>query len=103
MTTTITVGGPTKTVTTTTPGQNAKLTFSGTAGQRVAVSFSASSYGTFTGSLLRPDGSAQTSSVISGATGSLATVTLGSTGTYTILVDPSGDATGSVTVRAAPG
>ena len=90
--------GSATTVTTTVPGQNAVLTVAGTAGQRAAVRISGSCCTTRV-SLLRPDG-ATLSSLTSFASieGFLEPVTLPTTGTYTILLDPDGAATGSVTV-----
>jgi uncharacterized protein YhfF len=97
---TITSGTPI-TVTTTTAGQNARYTFSGTQNQQASVSLSGSTY---TGcialatSILKPDGSSLGSTSICGSTGSFGPLTLPSTGTYTVLVDPGGTSTGSVTV-----
>ncbi|MGH3013586.1 MAG: beta strand repeat-containing protein, partial [Gaiellaceae bacterium] len=90
--------GSATTVTTTVPGQNAVLTFAGTAGQRAAVGISGSCCTTRV-SLLRPDGSTL-SSLTSFASigGFVEPVALPTTGTYTILVDPDGAATGSVTI-----
>jgi hypothetical protein len=88
--------GSTKTLTTTVPGQNAVVTFAGTAGQRAAVRISGSCCTTRM-SVLRPDGSTLSSlTSFASIDGFLEPVVLPTTGTYTILVDPDGAATGSV-------
>jgi RHS repeat-associated protein len=102
----ITPGGSSVPETTSTPGQNARFTFSGTAGQRV---FLKAAVGTLTSAapnpqtmaqVLKPDGSALggTGIVFSNSTGLMDTMTLPSTGTYTVLIDPQKDAVGSTTV-----
>jgi hypothetical protein len=48
--------------------------------------------------LLKPDGSQLTSSVSSASSFNLSTQTLPTTGTYTIVIDPSGSNKGSVNV-----
>ena len=90
--------GSTRTVTMTVPGQNAVLTFAGTAGQRAAVRIAVGCCTTRV-ALLRPDG-ATLSSLTSFASleGFIEPVALPTSGTYSILVDPDGAATGSVTV-----
>jgi hypothetical protein len=102
--TTISPGGAAVTVTTTTPGQNARLTFGGTAGQRVSLLLSNVTIGgaVFAGSkvsVLKPDGTALVSP--SGVTTNgtfIDTRTLPVSGTYTIVVDPVGANTGSMTL-----
>ena len=100
---TIAIGGPAVTVTTTIPAQNARLTFSGVAGQKVSLYGSGA---TFTGciayslSILNPDGTALVND-----TGSCSptyfsdALTLPASGTYTILVNPGGVTTGSITLQ----
>lgn len=90
-------------VTITTPGQNAQITFSGTSGQQATVSIANA---TFSGcysaflSLLNPDGSTLTSSVMCGGGGlALSTIALPSTGTYTIFLAPQNGNTGTVDVQ----
>jgi len=98
---TITIGTP-LTVTTTGIGQNARYTFSGTAGQQISLTLTNSTY---TGcialntSILKPDGTTLGSTGICGATGFIDSMTMPVTGTYTVLVDPGGTATGSVTLQ----
>ena len=90
--------GSTKTFTTTVPGQNARVTFQGTAGQRAAVRISGSCCTTRV-SILRPDGSTLSSlTAFASIDGFLEPVTLPSTGTYTVLVDPDAASTGNVTL-----
>ena len=98
---TITAGTP-LTATTTTAGQNALYTFSGTSGQQVSINMSSSTY---TGcnavvvSILKPDNSTLGSAgICNGTTGFLDSLTLPTTGTYTVKVDPSGTTTGSITL-----
>ena len=97
---TITPGTPLS-VTTTTAGQNARYTFSGTAGQQATLSLTNSTYTgciAVAGSIRKPDGTALNSVSICGTSGSAGPTSLPVTGTYTVLVDPGGTATGSVTV-----
>src|SRR5436309_2874086 len=115
VTATITPGGPSVTVTTTAAPsatvsttaarQNAATTFSGTAGQRVfvnltGVSIGSSSCCSLLASILKPDGSTMsgTTKYVGTSGGYLDTVTLPSSGTYTVFLDPQGTATGSATV-----
>jgi YD repeat-containing protein len=98
---TITAGGSAVTVTNAHPGQNGTLTFSGTANQRVSIKMTSVS---FTGGsfcrvyLKKPDGTTVTSVFFAAPSGYLDLQTLPSTGTYTILVDPTDGAVGNVTV-----
>jgi YD repeat-containing protein len=88
--------GTATTVTTTMPGQNAKLTFAGTVGQRVLVHINTAAV---TGgySITNPDGTNLVGSSMS--TGAyLDTRVLPQTGTYTVLLDPTGIAVGAVTL-----
>jgi YD repeat-containing protein len=98
-TATTTIGGTAVTVSTTVPGQNATVTFSGTAGQRVSINLSAGTYTSCNLTLKNPDGSSLTTGGCTGATNFINTVPLGTTGTYTILINPNANATGSVTAR----
>jgi uncharacterized protein YhfF len=96
---TITPGGPAVTVTTTIPGQNAKLTFSGTAGQRMSIKGSTTIGACWSVGLIKPDGTEQTSLFSCGSTLFIDPQTLEVSGTYTVLVDPSGAATGQATIN----
>jgi hypothetical protein len=97
-------GGPPVTVTTTTPGENAKLTFDGAAGERVALELSGVTIGPSSCcstkvSIAKPDGTALVSPTSLGTSGGFIDAkTLPAAGTYTILVDPQSNATGSMTL-----
>jgi YD repeat-containing protein len=96
----ITAGTP-LTVTTTAPGQSARYTFTGTAGQRVSLSITNSTYAgclSLSASILKQDGSSLGSNSTCGSTLYVDAVTLPFSGTYTVLVDPQGTATGSATL-----
>jgi YD repeat-containing protein len=98
--TSVTIGGSSATLTTTVAGQNALATFSGTASQQVTVHLTSNSIGgSTTVRLLKPDGSTLTSSSSSSSSFNLSTQTLPTTGTYTVAVDPSTTNTGSLTVN----
>ena len=100
----IRLNGPTVNISLTQPGENAALTFAGSIGQAVSAQVTAA---TFTGcpayqvSLVRPDGSAF-GNTTSSCTDSvlLDTQSLDQTGTWTIVVDPVGTATGTAKVQA---
>ncbi len=96
---TITPNGSGVGVNITTPGQVARLTFSGTSGQRMSVNCTNGTipYPGPTLSLLNPDGSTLAS--VSGVNPFLTPQTLPTTGTYTILLAPSGAGTGSITIN----
>jgi F0F1-type ATP synthase membrane subunit c/vacuolar-type H+-ATPase subunit K len=97
---TITAGGSTVNVANAHPGQNGVLTFSGTANQRVSVKMTNASYvgaNSCRVYLKKPDGTTLESVFFIGS-GFIDVQTLPTTGTYTILVDPSDAAVGSVNV-----
>ena len=82
-----------------TPGQNAKLTFTGAAGQVVSLSAGPLCC-TSKLSLVAPDGTPLVGPTLMGTSGGFVdATTLPKAGTYTIVVDPQGAATGSSTVR----
>lgn len=93
-----TVGGSSVTVTLNTPGQNGQVTFSGTSGQQVTVRVTSNTIVGVTVKLLKPDGSQLTSSFSSSSSFNLAQQTLPTTGTYKIVIDPSGTNAGSMNV-----
>jgi hypothetical protein len=96
---TVTIGGSSVGVTTTAPGQNGTLTFSGTASQQVTVHVTGNTASNLTVKLLDTNGTTVlASSGSSSSSFNLSTVTLSSTGTYTVLVDPPGTATVSVNI-----
>lgn len=94
---TISIGGPAQTAAITTPRQDGNLTFSGTASQNIHLTASNVTISGSTVSILNPNGSTLTSTSI-GTSGGNLSGTLGTTGTYTIRVDPQGAATGSMTL-----
>jgi hypothetical protein len=97
LTGTISIGGAAVPVTISVPGQNARLTFSGTSGQRVSLLLSNVTLTNNWVSIQKPDGSTLVT-VSVGTSGNFVDVqTLPDTGTYTILLDPFTDYTGSVT------
>jgi subtilisin family serine protease len=91
-------GGAPLTVTTTVPGQNARLTFNANAGQRISLALSSGTMSQQKLSLLAPDGTALVSPTTIGNSGFIDVKTLNTTGSYTILVDPTGTNTGSLTL-----
>jgi hypothetical protein len=96
---TVTIGGNSLSVGITTPGQNGSVTFSGSSGQQATVWLTSNTLGWTTVKLLKPDGTQLTSSLSWGTSFNLSTVSLPTTGTYTIVVDPDGAATGSISVN----
>jgi hypothetical protein len=101
---TVASGNPV-TVTATTPGQNGRFTFSGLAGQKVSLQLANSTYigcPAVNGSIVKPDGDILASTSISAGDqcyggGWMDSQTLPTSGTYTLLIDPQGAATGDVT------
>jgi hypothetical protein len=100
---TVAVNGPAVSAALTTPGQRARWSFTGTRGQTVHAVVNASTvpgcsiYNSF--GILNPDGSPVGTqwNMCAGALTPL--LTLPGDGTYTLLVDPGGVSTGSVTAR----
>lgn len=87
------------TPTVTVPGQRALYTFNGTAGQWVNLGLTGVSIASSTVSMLKPDGSTLVSTTIGPSGGSVdPSAALPETGTYTIVVDPAGNYTGSATL-----
>jgi hypothetical protein len=92
------VGGPSVTLTTA-PGQNVRVRFAGAAGQRLAVRASGVTISSSTLTVTAPDGSALAVPAYAFTSGTfLEPRTLPVTGDYTLLVDPQGNATGSMTL-----
>jgi subtilisin family serine protease len=95
---TIAFGGLSPTLTMSTPGQNASATFAGQAGQRASVKLATTVSSAYV-SILNPDGTVLTSNTYVGPSGGfLDPKTLPTSGTYRILIDPQGAATGSMTL-----
>ena len=96
----LTINDPAAPISLSNPGQLAQLTFGGTQGQQVTVRFTAVTIGGTTPvRLLRPDLTQQTSGYLFAAPGNLATQTLPTTGTYTVVIDPVGGNAGTVSVH----
>ena len=100
---TLTAGGSALTVTTTTPGQNARITFQGSSSEQVFLIASSVAIGG-TGwsqlSIVKPDGSTLVSPTwVNGNGKTFDTVTLPSSGAYTIIVDPESANVGSIVLR----
>jgi YD repeat-containing protein len=81
-----------------TPGQVARLSFEGTAAQRVSAIGAGSLTGCWNLGIYKPDGSQLTNIFGCGSSLMIEPQTLPVTGTYTVLVDPSGAVTGQATV-----
>src|SRR5262245_11924476 len=96
LTGTLTIGGTPIAVTLGTPGQNASFTFSGTAGQQATVRITGNTCGTVLIKLLKPDGSQLASATSAAASFNLPMQTLPTTGSYTVVVDPSAANTGTL-------
>jgi len=104
---TISIGGPAVNTSVTGLGQDVSLSFSGTAGQQVSLNITNSTYPNAGAMVyLIPPGGNTTNPLASQqietypcACGILADVTLPTTGTYTVFVDPIGTNTGSITLQ----
>ncbi len=100
----ITPGGAPVTLTTTVPGQNGVATFSGTANQRVSINVTGvsitggSPQNWVTVSIKKPDGTTLGSGLFGNAGGFIDLQTLPVAGTYSVLADFWGTATGTVTL-----
>jgi RHS repeat-associated protein len=101
---TITAGGSAVTGTIGTPGQNGAYTFGGAVNQRVSLKLSNVTIGSSQCcsariSILKPDGSTLVAPMLVGTNGGfIDTTTLPVAGSYTIVVDPQGADTGSITL-----
>ncbi len=95
-----TIGGPAVPVATT-PGQNAYVTFSGTSGHNVTVNLTSGTYpNTDCNIFLKdPNGAGVWGTTCYGATNTIGPTTLGSTGTFTLFIDPQRAAAGGVMVQ----
>jgi hypothetical protein len=80
-------------------GQNARYTFAGTAGQSVTVKITGNTLGNVAVNLYTPSGSYQIGASGAVASFNLPTVTLATTGTYTITLNPTTTATGSLNLK----
>ncbi|WP_326557257.1 RHS repeat-associated core domain-containing protein [Micromonospora sp. NBC_01796] len=96
-----TPGGAPVTLTTTVPGQNAVVSFPVTAGQSVSVIMSGGTFGTYNAyaRLRAPDGSTVVADTYCGTSCSFNAITLPTTGTYTVLVNPTDATLGAITAQ----
>jgi YD repeat-containing protein len=81
----------------TVPGQNASYTFQGTATARVSLNVSSSTINCAVVAILRPDSSVLSTRTMC-PTGFVEPLTLSVSGTHTVLVDPQGTKTGTLTM-----
>ena len=91
------VGGAPQPVSLATPGQNARLTFDGHGGQAITLKLTSVTISFGYVSILKADGS-QVVSTIFGSFDRTITATLPADGTYTVVIDPQGAATGTATL-----
>jgi hypothetical protein len=98
---TITLDGTPLVVATTAANEVATVSFSGTAGQRVSIRITQVQMGTPTVTVKKPDNTVlKTAGPFSVSGGFIAPLTLPTTGTYKIVVDPPGTAKGSAKLEA---
>jgi hypothetical protein len=97
----LTVGGPAQSISIATPGQNGRVTFPGRAGQTVNIALSDITIPISFVSILKPDGTNLVSNTLVGPFPKTITTTPTADGTYTIVIDPQGTATGSMTLGAS--
>lgn len=97
--TSTTIGASAVSVSTTVPGQAAFVTFPVTPTQQVIVQFTNNAIGSVQVKLVRPDGTTQISTSTGNANFNLSQQSLTVNGTYKVVVDPLGTATGSISVR----
>jgi hypothetical protein len=99
---TLTVNGGPQAVTFAAAGQNASFTFAGTSGQKLTLSATSSSLNA-TIKVKKPDATTlstlTTTSTLNNSGTLMEPTTLPATGTYTVTVDPTAQATGSVTLN----
>ena len=98
----VSIGGPASTLAVPSLGQNGVWSFAGAAGQRVYFSFSAGTFGSSSWAevkVRKPDGTTLAIDSSCGVSCWFDTRVLPVDGTYTILLDPQGAATGSLTAR----
>jgi subtilisin family serine protease len=96
---TLVIGGSPVSVSTSVPGQNMVATFQGTPGRRVSLTLAATGIPSGSVTLLRPDGSVLANGSVGSSGGFVDAVSLPVDGTYTIVIDPAGTVTGSVTLQ----
>ena len=95
----ITINAAATPVTISRSGQNARYTFGGTASQQATVKITSNTLGSVSVYLYTPSGAFQTGTTNSAASFNLSTVTLATTGTYTITINPQTTTTGSLNLQ----
>lgn len=90
--------GDSKEVAISAPGKKGLILFDGVGGQKVSLVLSSITLASGAVSILRPDGITLASANFYKPNGFLDTVTLPSTGTYTILINPSASSSGNLTI-----
>ena len=94
----LTVGGPPQSISMPTPGQNGRVTFTGHAGQTVNITLTGVTISLAYVSVLKPDGTTLVPNTLAGPYPKTIATTTPVDGTYTIVVDPQGFYTGSMTL-----
>ena len=92
------IGGAPQSIAMTTPGQNGVATFSANGGQSVSLTLSGVTIPSSFISVLKPDGTTLVPRTLVFSYGRMFVATAPLTGTYTIVVDPQGAVTGSMTL-----
>jgi hypothetical protein len=95
------IGDAATTLTIGSPGDVARIHFSGTQGQKILIDIPSSTLPDACGvvTLVAPDNAVLGSSCIIGGKGRIDATVLPATGTYTVVIDPPGNATGTAQVR----
>jgi len=96
---TVTINAAATPITISRAGQNARYTFTGTASQQATVKITGNTLGSLSVALYTPSGAVQTSSGSAAASFNLPAVTLATTGTYTVTINPQTTATGSLNLQ----
>lgn len=95
----VTINAAATSITISRAGQNARYTFAGTASQQATVKITGNTLGSVSVILYTPSGAWQTGTTNSAATFNLPTVTLATTGTCTITINPQTIGTGSLNLQ----
>lgn len=96
---TLTINAAATPITLSRAGQNARYTFSGTATQQATIKITGNTFGSVAVWLYTPSGALQTGVTNSATSFNLPSVTLATTGTYTITINPQTTATGSLNLQ----
>ena len=97
----MTIDGPAVTIETTQPGQNGSVAFSGTSAQRVVVHVRENTMSGVTVRVVSPDQTVLTSTASSAPGFELPVVTLPSSGTYSVIIDPAAASIGTMHVSVS--